>query len=318
MVSRGAIVAVVATLLLAVGPASARAGGAEALVPQAGTPVGAVDPSEVAGAYRLDEHRWAVPLRASRPQWLTPELLAAADSGPVAAPAGAALPDALLSGYVGIRPGSQMVYPSGCTMNFVFGSPDSYTIGTGGHCAKVGEQVTLLTIAPGTPPAPENLVLVTIGAVEISRNGGIGEDYALVSIKPQLQSWVFPTIAQVGGPCGSYTGQGLTSVPNPLSLLVTGANPIEAGETIFHYGHGLGIGTGGTARAGAALYWTDSAYYWAGAVVYGDSGSAARVGTMAAAGNVTHLVVDLRYPGAYHAGTRITRIGTPVNSPYCP
>ena len=315
---RGAVVGTVALLLLGLGVPSGRASSGGSLLPKPGTPASAVDPRNVAGAYPLDEHRWAVPLRAAPPDWLTPQLLAAADRGPTAAPTGAVAPDAPLSGYVGIRPGSEMVSPSGCTMNFVFGSPGAYTIGTAGHCAKAGQKVTLLTIAPGTPPSPQNLVLVTIGTVKTSRDGGIGNDFALVSIKPELQSWVFPTIAQVGGPCGTYTRQGLTSVSNPTSRLVRGTSPIEAGETIFHYGHGLGIGTGGTARAGAALYWTDRAYYWAGAVMFGDSGSAARVGTMPAAGNVTHLVVDLRYPGGYNAGTRITRMGTPVDSPYCP
>ena len=62
--------------------------------------------------------------------WFTDELAArvdAANGAPVAAPNDAPLP-----GEIGIRPGSWMIAPAGCTMNFVFGSPGSYSIGTAG------------------------------------------------------------------------------------------------------------------------------------------------------------------------------------------
>src|SRR5437867_2477352 len=111
-------------------------------------------------------------------------------------------------------------------------APTLPAIGTAGHCTKnVGDPVYLLTIAPGTPPSANNLVLVNIGTV-ISRTMPpcktdalgielcqIGPDFALVSIKPELQSWVFPTIAVVGGPCGAYTGSGLASVPMPFKWM---------------------------------------------------------------------------------------------------
>ncbi len=216
-----------------------------------------------------------------------------------------------------------MIFPYGCTMNFIFGSPGRYSIGTAGHCVdKVGQPVTLLTIAPGTPVRPENLVLVTIGTVQKRVDNGIGADFALVSIKPELQSWVFPTIPQVGGPCGVYTGDGLTEQRVPLK----GHATADAGEQIFHYGHGVGIGTGGTARTGHGLYWEPKAFYWAGSVIFGDSGSAARVGTtgLGAAGDVTHLIIfDGKHLGATAAGTRAAEMERIaglriVSSPYCP
>jgi hypothetical protein len=239
----------------------------------------------------------AVPLKAATPAWFTDELAArvdAADGAPVAAPSDAPLP-----GEVGIRPGSWMIAPAGCTMNFVFGSPGSYSIGTAGHCGKAGEDVVLLTLAPGGA----NPVLVELGTVEKSVDGGIGNDFALVSIRPELESWVSPTIAVVAGPCGSYTGSG----PEP----------------VFHYGHGLAVGTGGTPRAGLALTWESTAFGWTGAAAPGDSGSAVRVNTgMQAAGDLTHLVVDTDWLPSYIAGTRIDRIieiaGQPLaNSPLC-
>ena len=239
----------------------------------------------------------AVPLKAATPAWFTDELAAqvdAANGAPVAAPTDAPLP-----GEVGIRPGSWMIAPAGCTMNFVFGSPGSYSIGTAGHCGNSGEDVVLLTLAPGGA----NPVLVELGTVQKSVDGGIGNDFALVSIRPELQSWVSPTIAVVAGPCGSYTGSG----PEP----------------VFHYGHGLAVGTGGTPRAGLALKWESTAFGWSGAAAPGDSGSAVRVNTgMQAAGDLTHLVVDITWLPSYIAGTRMGRIlqiaGQPLaNSPLC-
>jgi hypothetical protein len=239
----------------------------------------------------------AIPLKAATPAWFTDELAArvhAANGAPVAAP-----PEAPLPGEVGIRPGSWMISPAGCTMNFVFGSPGAYSIGTAGHCANAGDAVTLLTLAPGGA----NPVLVDVGTVQKSVDGGIGNDFALVSIRPELQGWVSPTIAVVAGPCGSYGGAGP--------------------EAVFHYGHGLAVGTGGTPRAGLALTWESSAYGWSGAAAPGDSGSAVRVNTgMQAAGDLTHLVVDTNWLPSYIAGTRIGRIlqiaGQPLaNSPLC-
>src|SRR6185295_10743899 len=104
----------------------------------------------------------AIPLKAAKPAWFTDALaarVAAADGAPVAAP-----PEAPLPGEVGIRPGSWMIAPAGCTMNFVFGSPGSYSIGTAGHCGNAGDPVTLLTLAPGGA----NPVLVDIGTVQKS------------------------------------------------------------------------------------------------------------------------------------------------------
>jgi hypothetical protein len=239
----------------------------------------------------------AIPLKAATPAWFTDELAArvhAANGAPVAAPNDAPLPS-----EVGIRPGSWMISPAGCTMNFVFGSPGAYSIGTAGHCGKAGEAVTLLTLAPGGA----NPVLVDVGTVQKSVDGGVGNDFALVSIRPELQSWVSPTIAVVAGPCGSYGGAGP--------------------EAVFHYGHGLAIGTGGTPRAGLALTWQSTAYGWSGAAAPGDSGSAVRVNTgMQAAGDLTHLVVDPNWLPSYIAGTRMGRIlqiaGQPLaNSPLC-
>ncbi|HVF05608.1 MAG TPA: hypothetical protein VNA20_12275 [Frankiaceae bacterium] len=260
-------------------------------------------------------------LKAETPTWYTPDLhrrvLAAGPQG-VPLPAGARedIPASGL-GFVGIRPGSWMIAPAGCTMNFIFqGGTTSTTggkkprsgpkdrsvvsakagstafdpaqqlyIGTAGHCTEVGDQVTLVAVTPTAP----NPVLVNIGRTVKSVDSGVGNDFALVEINPALNSWVSPAMAHFGGPTGTWSGTELLPV--------------------VHSGHGLVVGTGGTPRAGQVLYAHETdALYWAGATVFGDSGSALNTATGLAAADITHLIVDLKYPGANSAGTRIAKM----------
>ncbi|MGH2557153.1 MAG: hypothetical protein ACRDHO_15785 [Actinomycetota bacterium] len=273
------IAALVGLALVAppVRPADAAGG-----LPTVGTSADSVDLSTVPGSTPYGDG-WAVPLKGAKPEWLTPELereVLAADGMPVAAPLDAPLP-----GEVGIRPGSWAISPYGCTMNFIFSSGGSLGIGTAGHCVdNVGQHVILLTLAPGG----QNPVLVDVGAVVARHNNGIGDDFALVSINPVLHPWVDATTAVVAGPCGRYTGSGP--------------------ETVWHYGHGLVIGTGGTPRAGVALTWKTDAFGWDGLAIFGDSGSPVRVTDLKAAGDLTHLVVDTQWLPSFIAGTRINKM----------
>ena len=268
--------ALIACLVLAAQPGSAGRS------PSVGTFASEIDLAGAVGSAQLDEGH-VIPLEGARPAWFTAELeerVLESRGEPVMAPTQAPLP-----GTVGIRPGSWMISPAGCTMNFIFRKSSALAIGTAGHCVdKAGQPVTLLTLAPGT----ENPVLVNVGSVIVRRDNGIGDDFALVSIRPALHSWVDPTIAVVAGPCGAYSGSGP--------------------ETVAHYGHGLGIGTGGTPRAGLALTWRHDAFGWDGLAIFGDSGSPVRVTSLRAAGNLTHLVVDTRWVPSFIAGTRIGKI----------
>jgi hypothetical protein len=263
--------------------------------PRVGTLAAETDLRNLSAAY---EGGYAIPLEGARPEWYTAELeqrVLSAEGQPVAAPLDAPLP-----GEIGIRPGSWMISPAGCTMNFVFQKSGALAIGTAGHCVdKVGQSVVLLTLAPGG----SNPVLVDIGTVIARHDNGIGDDFALVSIRPTLLSWVSPTIGVIAGPCGAYYGSGP--------------------ETVAHYGHGLVIGTGGTPRGGVALTWRADAFGWDGAAIFGDSGSPVRVTGLQAAGDLTHLVVDSRWLPSFIAGTRISKIlqiargWTLVSSPLC-
>jgi hypothetical protein len=237
-----------------------------------------------AGSYLPDGYR-AIELKEEVPDWYTPELhakvVAAGKQGrSVPLPEGVEVPASGLA-FTGIRPGSWILFPAGCTTNFVFGGGTS--IGTAGHCANVGEEVTIVA-APG--------VLMNIGTVSLSRNNGIGDDFALINIYPAMQQYVNPSMTHWAGP--------------------TGAAEPRFGDAVVHSGHGLVIGTGGTPRAGLVTYVGPgdggSAFGWDGAAAPGDSGSAVRNATGAAAGNLTHLVVGTNYVPAFIAGTTIGRM----------
>jgi hypothetical protein len=187
--------------------------------------------------------------------------------------------------FTGIRPGAWIISPAGCTTNFVFGSRRNYFIGTAGHCAKVGQQVTLIA-APG--------VLMNIGRTVKSVNRGIGNDFALIDVRPRMEKYVNPSMTYFGGP--------------------TRAGVPRVGNVVEHAGHGLVIGTGGTPRAGVVVYRGPGArghgraFAWAGAASPGDSGSAVRKANGAAVGNLTHLVVAGKYAPGDVAGTTISRM----------
>jgi len=252
-------------------------------------------------------------LRAARPAWYGKKeerkvKRDRGDDGVTMAPVDAPLP-----GEVGIRPGSWMISPFLCTMNFIFQNGSTLAIGTAGHCVNGKDPVVLLTLAPssGVP------VLVELGRVLLKRNAGIGKDYALVEIPPEHHPWVFPTLATVGGPCGTFA----ESSPQPVA----------------HYGHGIGIGTGGTPRAGMGFAlegdpigvkgtdwdWDADSIIWAGMISGGDSGSGVRIGQLPAVSNVTHgLGITGVEPSAIAWGTRVTTVTSGgwslVDSPLCP
>lgn len=257
-----------------------------------------------------------IPTRA--PSWFTRELAQrAVDAGArgVPLPTGANVPASSLA-FAGIRPGQAIVIADSsdltrarrfalCTSNFVFtngtatpgllgsstrtgpkanrrgGGGGEFSIGTAGHCGKVGSKV-FMVFAP--------LGVVYIGDITKSTfsNNRLAPDFALIGIKPDLNTWVSPSMAHVGGPTGVYTANQITPV--------------------LHSGHGLVIGTGGTARAGVAFRWGEE-WRFEGAITPGDSGSGAIVPGGLAAGNITHIAVDTReLPPAWMGGTSMTAI----------
>jgi hypothetical protein len=299
---------VVRALLAAVATSVAFAGTAQA----ADVPSQAEVDSAIAAL--KDGSKTIVEKKAPRPAWFTPQLEAKVrENGVAAAPVDAPLP-----GQVGIRPGSMMISPFICTMNYVFQKSGTVAIGTAGHCLD-GTKPILLTVAP----TGGNPVLVELGRVLLKRNAGVGKDYGLVEVPLERRDWVFPTIAAIGGPCGIYSG----GDPQPVA----------------HYGHGLVGGIPGTPRAGMGFEltpeqqqdlndviqikgvdwdWDADSIVWAGYLYGGDSGSPVRIGQLPAVSNLTHGVgVTGLEPSVLGWGTRVTTVTSSgwalVNSPLC-
>lgn len=235
------------------------------------------------------------------------------------------------AGWFGIRPGAKVLLLNGgsvgwCTLAHVYGSPGSYSISTAGHCGKAGDIATVVA-AFGNRNGVLNPVLLDFGVFKTSHDGGLGNDWALISVNSAWQNLVSPTMAFWGGPRGMYTKTGaVAGITFPRRGLVPSVtlnpDPLLA-QSIVHYGHGTGVGTGGTPRAGLALYWGTSHYMFEGVITFGDSGSGSNAivgdtvgGSMEAAGINTHIWVDplMRSGIGIMGGTRATQVsGTLAN-----
>ena len=261
----------------------------------------------VPGAERFGDG-WAVKASTQAPSWYTADFhrrVMAAGTDGVRLPQAAKADQAFAVGMVstGIRPGTWLVTvttdPVGfawCSANFVFKKKAAYGLGTAGHCAAkdaIGAypDVTAYVVPPAGQGAPG---FYHIGKFVLSRDNGVGEDFAMIQLYPQYNAWVNPSMPVWGGPTGVYTS--------------------DAPTVVKHFGHGLVVGTGGTPRAGVAPVWTAEdgrAFAWYGVGANGDSGSAVNVLTGEGAGNFTHIVIfddKLEILPGMLAGTRLTHI----------
>jgi hypothetical protein len=234
------------------------------------------------------------------------------------------------TGFVGIRPGAFLLIIedtgiSWCSLAHVVGSPGSYRISTAGHCGPVGQRATVIA-AMGNHAGTLNPIVLDFGSFSASTNQGVGNDWALIDIAARFQSLVTPTMAFWGGPRGTYTKTGATatvrfpSSGGVPSITTNTEDPLLA-QGIVHYGHGTGIGAGGTPRSGTSIHWGLDHFMFFGAVSPGDSGSGANTlggdsvgATMEAAGIITHRWIDTKMSDGLGimAGTRSTALHTPV------
>lgn len=183
---------------------------------------------------------------------------------------------------------------TGCTANFVFTDGTSKYIGTARHCVDgVGSRVAMQV---------DTTTVADIGSVTkmTPGDGEPGQDFALIKIDADVeQKWgVDPAIPVVGGPNGVYTGCGP--------------------EVIKHYGHGYAAAVGqGKPGGGLATNWNNDGFGWTGTGLPGDSGSGVVTANGQAAGDLTHLIVNLgEYPGSNMAGMRATAILRFIGSGY--
>jgi hypothetical protein len=232
------------------------------------------------------------------------------------------------TGCLGIRPGAFLLLLNGgsvgwCSLAHVYGS----SISTAGHCGKKGDTATVIA-AVGNHAGAAGPVLLDFGTFSSSTgDAGVGNDYAQIGISSAYQNLVTPTMCFWGGPRGVYTDTGGTVVfdANKGELTVN-PDPFLP-QAIVHYGHGAGIGAGGTPRVATSIHWGTSHFMFIGAITPGDSGSGANTLTgdavganMEAAGIITHIYVDplMREGIGIMAGTRTTKVGTPTNGQIVP
>jgi hypothetical protein len=231
------------------------------------------------------------------------------------------------TGCLGIRPGALYLIISGgsialCSLAHLYGT----SISTAGHCGKGGDKATVIA-AVGNNSSIAGPVLLDFGSFKSSTDGGLGNDKALIAITSTYMNLVTPTMCFWGGPRGVYTKTGGTATINWNNGQVS-VNPDPLiPQAIVHYGHGLGVGAGGTPRAGASIHWGTSHFMFFGVINFGDSGSGANTLTgdtvganMEAAGIITHIYVDplMRQGLGIMGGTRATKVGTPTNGQIVP
>jgi hypothetical protein len=233
------------------------------------------------------------------------------------------------TGFFGIRPGAWLLLLTGnsvgwCSMAHVYGSPGAYQVSTAGHCGKPGDIGTVIGAVGNHSVNGQTVpVLLDFGRFSTSHDAGLGNDWALISVFSQYQSLVTPTMAFWGGPIGMYTSQGdLASVNFKGNNPSVSLNPNPAlVQQIVHYGHGVGVGAGGTPRSGTSISWQRDHFMFFGAITPGDSGSGAN--TLAgdalgdnreAAGIITHLWIDsrMRQGIGIMGGTRATQVAAPL------
>lgn len=241
------------------------------------------------------------------------------------------------TGCLGIRPGALLLTVTSnsigwCTLAHAYGSPGSYDISTAGHCGNNGDIATVIA-GFGNRADATGVVLLDFGRYAHSTgDGGLGRDHALIDIDPAYQALVTPTMCFWGGPRGRFDSSGDVATVgfegNNLLRPQVGVTPNPAlAQTIVHYGHGTGMGAGGTPRVGEAIAWRSNHFMFTGAIMLGDSGSGANtllgdaVGdNMEAAGIITHIWVHpLMADGiGIMGGTRASLVGTPATGQIVP
>jgi hypothetical protein len=228
------------------------------------------------------------------------------------------------TGFFGIRPGAWLLFITPdeigwCSAAHVYGSPGAYQISTAGHCGKTGQTATVIgAVGNHSEFGAQVPVLIDFGKFTSSTgDAGIGKDWALIGVDSTWQNLVTPTMAFWGGPIGMYRATGEVVSANTVQGSVSlNPNPTLV-QQIVHYGHGAGIGAGGTPRSGTAINWRSTYFTAFGAITPGDSGSGSNTLTgdavganRQAAGINTHIYVDgsLRTGLGTFAGTRATLV----------
>src|SRR3954447_22990676 len=200
----------------------------------------------------------------------------------------------------GVGTGTCLVYPYGCTANFVYSSGTgtapavangSLYLGSAGHCSdKPGQSVYAAISTPGVGPSIAKIGTVSKRVEDYPDSGNVHD---FESIKIDSGYNVYPD-SPVGGPQGIYDG-------------------CQVGTPLKYYGHGYEVAVAqGKPGAGVSTHWYDDGYGWAGLINGGDAGSGVlNAATNQAVGDLTATIIvdpNLAFAPGESVGSRITWI----------
>src|SRR3954447_19153314 len=202
----------------------------------------------------------------------------------------------------GVGTGTCLVYPYGCTANFVYSSGSgtaptvadgSLYLGSAGHCSdKVGQDVYGAISTPGVGASIAKIGTVSKRVEDYPDSGNVHD---FESIKIDAGYNVYPD-SPVGGPQGIYDG-------------------CDVGTPLKYYGHGYEVAVAqGKPEGGASTHWYDDGYGWAGPAFGGDSGSGVLTADGLAAGDLTATIIySPPYVPGETVGARMTWILSYLN-----
>ena len=280
---RAAVFGVAAMLLLAVLAGDTAAGAA---------PKRTADSSQTASTLPLPPPSWYTPelhreILAAGPEGVEVRLTKKRQQATELNCLGTSPPSVSPPSPFAVAAGACMVYPHGCTMNFIFRDQSGANyIGTAGHCVQGGGSVVAQVATRVDPTDTVIVTLANIGSVAKRVNNGIGRDFAVVKIEAPFP--VVPGMAGAAGPTGVFCG-----------------DPV--GQPVIHYGHGYiffveqGHPKVGEVIPDVSLIFKPSAegFNWVGYGLPGDSGSGVMNGAGLAVGDLTHglAVAGVPVPG---------------------
>lgn len=203
--------------------------------------------------------------------------------------------------------GACLVYPYGCTANFVYYNGGGATaparsdghlyLGSAGHCSdKVGQEVYAAVSTPGVGPSIAKIGTVS-KRVEKYPDGGNVHDFEAIQLDPGFD--VYPD-SPVGGP------QGID-------------DSCQVGQPVKYYGHGYEIAVAqGKPEGGVIAHMLADGFGWVGLAFGGDSGSGViNAATNEAEGDLTAIaIVYPPYAPGEVIGSRMTWILSFLGSGY--
>lgn len=169
----------------------------------------------------------------------------------------------------GLSPGDELlVGDARCTLAFLLADKTGLYFATAGHCIKEGQTAS----SPDVGDFGVGYLHYLNPETGQSTDGSPGEDFALIKVDPNAYDTLNPKVCELEGPTGLYEE-------------TPGSGGVE------HHGYGLVLGdlSPTRTRQGVNLHNNNTAFYWTGAGVPGDSGSSVLHESGKALGVLTHL-----------------------------